>query len=1076
MSDRPSICVGRRTLCVLTAVLGVSVGHAQFHSADYRAKEAAEARAKTEHERRRQLQAAYEARRARAHRRLASTAGLVEPPELCPARPGTGIATRTSAKPIPHLIVPRSALRPVKPRWSDMAPSAGSASGLFAEHISEQVVQAKCINCHVDGGVSGHTRLVLSPSTADGHESLNLAVFEDLVASGEDAADLILNKIQGVGHGGGIQVPAGSADFANMERFLRLLSGENSPGSGLSPETLFDGVTMASPAKTLRRAALIFAGRLPTQAELNSVSDGEDSSLRKAIRNLLTGPGFHEFLTRASNDRLLTDRDKWKVIDIDQPEFFELNKEHARVAETAIGRGHDSPWRDPEYWKWTTALQYGFVRSPLELVAHVVENDLPYTEVLTADYIMANPLAARGYGAATEFENADDFLEFKPSKMVSYFRNDESKLVEDDPQIGRRVLNPGNLATQIPHTGILNTTVFLRRYPTTATNRNRARSRWTYYHFLGLDIEKSASRTTDPDALADTDNPTMKNPACTVCHSALDPVAGTFQNYSDLGLYRKGWGGMDSLPELYKHPEDGSVSPYQEGDTWFRDMREPGFGDAVAPSADNSVQWLASQIANDPRFAEATVKFWWQPIMGTEIADPPEERTDPEFEARLVAATAQAAEVSRLGEAFRQGIAGGRPYSGKDLLAEIALSPWFRAESVTGENPIRNAALRDVGVERLLTPEELDRKTEAISGYVWGRGRVRLSASGSGLVQTNLSNFYQWRNFGLLYGGIDSDGLTTRVGEITPLMAAVSQSHAAEVSCPIVRREFFLWQPEERRLFDGIDKYDTPISEAASEFEVTGESWQTRQSFSISVRLGAGTKQISLAFTNDFFDEENDRDRNLYLDGIQVRANNGNVVAEIELESMEVKQHCGENRRDLNSYKMWSNCSLTLDLEIPVTGVYAIEISAFQDRVGDDPARVAVAVESDESTSRGAMAIRRKLVGLHDKLFGLTVSVDSPEIDSAFNLFAEVWRRKRRTEGLSFWDSSFNCRLSGDYLYYQGFADDAVYHDEWGNPKLKWDHVDALFDELDMTDPHHTVRTWVVTLAYLLMDYRYLYL
>ena len=566
---------------MLAAALGVSTGDAQLHSAGDRAREQWEARARTEHERRRQMEAAYEARRARAHRSLVITASLVEPLEQCPARAGAGIATRTYAKPISDLIAPRSALRPVNPRWSHVAPFSESASGLFAEHIPEQVVQSKCINCHVDGGVSGHTRLVLSPSTADGHESLNLAAFEDLVASVEDAADLILNKIQGVGHGGGIQVPAGSADFANMERFLRLLSGENSPGSGLSPETLFDGVSMASPAKTLRRAALIFAGRLPTQAELNSVSDGADSSLRQTIRKLLTGPGFHEFLTRASNDRLLTDRDKRKVIDIDQPEFFELNMEHSRVAETAIGRGHDSPWRDPEYWKWTTALQYGFVRSPLELVAHVIENDLPYTEILTADYIMANPLAARGYGAATTFENADDFLEFKPSMMVSYFRNDDSKVLEDDPQIGRRVLSPGNLATQIPHAGILNTTVFLRRYPTTATNRNRARSRWTYYHFLGLDIEKSASRTTDPDALADTDNPTMKNPACTVCHSVLDPVAGTFQNYSDLGLYRKGWGGMDSLPELYKHPEDGSVSPYQEGDTWFRDMREPGFGDAA---------------------------------------------------------------------------------------------------------------------------------------------------------------------------------------------------------------------------------------------------------------------------------------------------------------------------------------------------------------------------------------------------------------------------------------------------------------------------------------------------------------
>ena len=48
-------------------------------------------------------------------------------------------------------------------------------------------------------------------------------MFENFLANVEDGASLILNKIQGVSHGGGIQVPAGSADFANMESFLGLL-------------------------------------------------------------------------------------------------------------------------------------------------------------------------------------------------------------------------------------------------------------------------------------------------------------------------------------------------------------------------------------------------------------------------------------------------------------------------------------------------------------------------------------------------------------------------------------------------------------------------------------------------------------------------------------------------------------------------------------------------------------------------------------------------------------------------------------------------------------------------------------
>ena len=87
-----------------------------------------------------------------------------------------------------------------------------------------------------------------------------------------------------------------------------------------------------------------------------------------------------------------------------------------------------------------------------------------------------------------------------------------------------RILNPGPLRHRLSARGASSTPqAFLIRYPTTATNRNRARSRWTYYNFLGLDIEKSASRTTDPVALADTNNPTMYNPACTVCHSRARP-------------------------------------------------------------------------------------------------------------------------------------------------------------------------------------------------------------------------------------------------------------------------------------------------------------------------------------------------------------------------------------------------------------------------------------------------------------------------------------------------------------------------------------------------------------------------
>lgn len=871
-------------------------------------------------------------RRARAHDRMmpAASPALSEVPPNCPV---FGPPLQPS-KQTPWPFLHRRAV--TQTRWKGVAPASESSPTLFAEYISEQIVQSRCINCHVEGGVSGHTRLVFSPSTVVDHAQRNLAMFEGFVETVEGGADRILSKIQGVGHGGGVQVPAGSADFANMERFMRLLDGTVLEPV-VSPDTLFDGVTMGKPEKILRRAALLFAARLPTRAEIGAVSDGRISSLRRTVRNLMRGPGFHAFLIRASNDRLLTDRHlDNRIFDIDRDEFFvALADAHLMRAKAAIDRGYPRPTSDPAYREWSRALRFGLARAPLELIAHVVEKDRPYTEILTADYIMANPAVAGAYGASTRFDDPSDPDEFKPSRIVGYYRNDDSKVVlrvDDGPFRARRIVHPGNLSTDYPHAGLLNTTVFLARYPTTATNRNRARSRWTYYHFLAVDIEKSAARTTDAAALADTNNPTLYNPACTVCHQVMDPVAGAFQNYGEEGFYRDERGGMDSLAGLYKYPRDGSESPYQRGDTWYRDMREPGFGERLAPNADNSLQWLARQIVADPRFAEATVRFWWPAIFGKDVILPPEDLSDSDYAGQLLASQAQAAEVTRLAEAFRAGIAGGRPFNAKDLFAEIVLSPWFQAETLAVEDPVRESALRHAGVERLLTPEELERKTDAIAGFVWGRQPRQWVGGGRSHLDAAIARESRYE---LVYGGMDSDGIPTRARESTPLMAAVAQSHAVEVSCPIVAREFYLWPERHRRLFRGIGLEDSP------------------------------------------------------------------------------------------------------------------------------------------ATPAGSAAIKRKLAELHGKLLGVTAPVDSPDVEEAYQLFVEVWNRKRDTEGDRF-PGTVECRFDADLLYFAGIVDDVLTYDKWGWANWNRERARAL-EPRDEPDPHHVARTWVVTLAFLLSDYRYLY-
>ncbi|MCY4477041.1 MAG: hypothetical protein OXC70_03495 [Gammaproteobacteria bacterium] len=48
---------------------------------------------------------------------------------------------------------------------------------------------------------------------------------------------------------------------------------------------------------------------------------------------------------------------------------------------------------------------------------------------------------------------------------------------------------------------------------------------------------------------------------------------------------------------------------------------------------------------------------------------------------------------------------------------------------------------------------------------------------------------------------------------------------------------------------------------------------------------------------------------------------------------------------------------------------------------------------------------------------------------------------------------------------------------EWGEGYgWDWERINPYFEKVDWSDPHAVARTWTVVLAYMMMDYRYLYL
>ena len=1068
-------------------------------------------------------------------------------------------------------------------------PEDTTAAGIFAEHIAP-IVQAKCVSCHVPGGVAAGARLIFQPGDDAETRAHNLRVFADFLAQVADGADVILHRVQGVGHGGGIQVAGDTEDHTHLARFLARLGEDSSPAAP-SPATLFNGVAMESPPATLRRAALVFAGRVPTPPEYAAVAGGDAAALRQTLRGLMTGAAFHAFLLRAGNDQLLTDRELARFSVIGNDGFFvDYDNEYIRLRQ-AGGRA---------VWEWHHAVQYGAGRAPLELIAHVVENELPYTEVLTANYIMANPAAAGVYGAATAFDNLADVHEFKPTNITRYHHHGPGYEAHFDPGVGLRVLSPGPLAPHHPLVGVLNTKAFLQRYPTTATNRNRARARWAYYHFLGVDVERSAPRTTDPVALADRDNPTLRNAACTVCHSALDPLAGAFQNYGDSGYFRDQWGGLDALDYFYKNGADSAVAvrgqssadralaswkltlpagdntlgvtytndyydeetgedgilfldrlrvvddadrevahyefeaatpvapwgpcgeprrsghlmlwnggfecaihipltvhvagehrveilawarrhanygddgyakisvvanPYRKGDTWYRDMRPPGFNATAVPDADHSLAAVARQITEDERFAPATVRFWWPALMGSEVADLPAGEDDPDFHGRLLAATAQQAEVARLAAGFRHGFRGGPPYNLKDLLVELALSPWFRAAAAGELDDVRQVALRHAGAKRLLTPEELTRKTAALTGFEWGRwhhpARKPHRQRSAWLTDEE--------GYRLLYGGIDSDGVTSRAREMTSVMAGVAKSHAAHVSCPVVLRELYLLPDAERRLFGGIDASVSPHFELAGDFALA----TARKTYTVRGPLDAGDKTAFLKFPNDYADPHGDR--NVRLDRLTLRHDDGRVAQTIELETLPAENDCNLPVDD--HYALHCRGWLEVPFTVDAPGQYAVDVHAWADAYGDEAAQLQVVVDADRATASGERAIKRKIAQLHQRLLGISPEVAAAEAETAYDLFVEIWQRKRATGETSLWDAA--CHWDSDIHFLDGLLPDAVGEREadYGPYRhWRWNRVNAFWEQHDTSDPHYAARTWVAVLAHLLTDYRYLHL
>lgn len=927
--------------------------------------------------------------------------------------------------------------------------SSVSSADFYTSAVEIPIVQGKCAVCHNSAGPSKNTNLIFN--VGDDQATNNYAIFETFVENTENATSYLLNKAVGAqGHGGGEQITAASQEYANLQTFLNTLAGNAS--SSVASESFYKNVSIENNEQTLRRAALLFAGRTPTDNEISNAVDSEEA-LKNTIKQLLEGEGFHSFLIRAANDRLLTDafiENRFLEVVEDITPYYPILADLRYQA-----YGSDQATID-EFEDWARKLRYGVTRAPLELIAYIVENDRPYTEILTADYTMVNPQTNVIYNSNLSFDSEDPTV-FK----VGYNRG---QILMDENYNGEFVVNRGtNIFSHgefvdYPHAGILNEPAFLNRYPSTDTNRNRARSRWTYYHFLDVDIEKSSTRTTDPEALADTNNPTMNNANCTVCHQLMDPIAGAYQNYGDEGRYRSSWGGFDALPSTYKSADD---SPYQFGDTWYKDMRVPGFSGQEAPTQSNTLQWLAQQIVNDSRFARATVKFWWQAVMSEELINAPENSDDLNFEAQLQAYQAQSELINELASQFISGFDGGPAYNLKDLLVAMATSDWFRvnatqaALSETEEN-----TLAPVGSGRLLTAEELEIKTEHLVGISWGEGEAAWRADNR---WSNLSNRYR-----IYYGGIDSDGITERARSLNSLMTNVALAHATSVSCPAVVLDFNR-TIDERKIFKYVDRYTTPQLQARQQVPVLVNTEDGEGLHLISQTLEVGSFRLRLSFDNPYWDSASETGTQLIIHQINVNDSEGNLLLSLNGESFASTENIefslnasgnptggrfwNESLGQFTGWRMWGGF-VDIPLNISSADTYQIDVRASRRDLPEALVKMGISVLSTDSnvSPQGEQQLKQQLQFIHQQFLGEALELTDPELINSYELLLEL-RNERIARSFPrsaiAWEDE-NCEFpSGDW---------------WEQSRSE-----------DLADPENMQGAWADFLVYILTDYRYLH-
>ncbi len=311
-------------------------------------------------------------------------------------------------------------------------------------------------------------------------------------------------------------------------------------------------VAYLSPTEHLLRVTMALAGVRPTPDELAAVR-ADPGALNAITDRYLGSAGFGETVRDVYNEAL----------NVSVP---------AAIYPAGFGATGELGGRDVQ------DINVSVTEAPLKLIERVVMRDLPLTEIVTADYTVADETVAQVWGLTRAGDAEWD---------VAHYGD------------GRE------------HAGILSDSMLFTRHSTTLSNKNRGRAAaisrgLLCYDFLTRGIEVDSSiNLADPEEVA---NAVQRNTACAGCHQTLDPLAAFFGAFHPIYV--------PSQVESYPYPF------YTPGLSQLFTVGEPGyFG-----YSGRSLRDLGKMIAADPRFSLCAAKRFYAYFHQLPLAEVPRER------------------------------------------------------------------------------------------------------------------------------------------------------------------------------------------------------------------------------------------------------------------------------------------------------------------------------------------------------------------------------------------------------------------------------------------------------------------